>query len=324
MEDHLIKLWLGFSRDVYKATSNLFALLYGVEQTRNLGHGIPKPSYLDVTPIIDQPSWSNKLRLGGEVEQIAYKGWVAEVWRIWEDRYRRQFEKTFIAQGVTNPIRPTVTIMGDFRLIRNDFLHGSGKASQESTGNCEELTWFNIGDQIVLEPAHVIDFLHRLGLLSLPPMSAGEEPFMFIPLVTETYSDNDVQPSFEQPIPKTVSLIADVDVAPGPDAEELAYLLRIALSNGLTATFRDRTGLVNNEENRKGLHDSLRSIRTTPEGNLAGLIRTPEGFAKLDADAEWIYWQTLRQSVPVDGRFPSRVYLSPPMKFGDPPSNTDQ
>lgn len=324
MEDQLIKLWLGFSREVYKATSNLFALLYGVELTRNSGLRIPKPSYLDIMPIIDQPSWSNKLRLGGDVEQVAYKGWVAEVWRIWEDRYRRRFEQTFVAQGATNPIPPTVVVMGDFRLIRNDFLHGKGKASQESTGRCEELTWFTTGDRIVLEPAHVIDFLHRLGLLSLPPMSAGEEPFMFIPLVAGTYSDTDVQPSFENPVPKTVSLIVDVDVAPDPDSEELTYLLRIALSNGLTATVRDLTGLMDNPQNRKELHDSLKSLRITPKGNLTGFIRTPRGFARLDADTEWIYWQALRQSTPVDGRLPSRVYLSPPMRFSDAPPNTGQ
>ena len=100
----------------------------------------------------------------GVASQIAYKGWIAEVYQLWEHRFRDEM-KTALSPGAAL-IRPKTDAFGDLRRIRNDLLH-TGTASAEWTGKCKVLRWFKREDRIVLGVNHVLDFLNQAGILSL-------------------------------------------------------------------------------------------------------------------------------------------------------------
>lgn len=98
----------------------------------------------------------------GAAAQMAYKGWVAEVYGLWENRLRNEL-KDIHGEGA---IRPEMQVFGDLRHIRNDLLH-NGTASPEESGRCSILDWFEPGERIVLGTRHVLDFLNQTGVLSL-------------------------------------------------------------------------------------------------------------------------------------------------------------
>ena len=98
----------------------------------------------------------------GIAAQMAYKGWIADVFGLWENRFRRKLQDSF----GKNSIPPEFDAFGDLRLIRNDLVH-SGAASAERSGKCAILKWFTPGDSIVLGTRHVFDFLNQTGVLSL-------------------------------------------------------------------------------------------------------------------------------------------------------------
>ena len=98
----------------------------------------------------------------GAAAQMAYKGWVAEVFGLWENRLRNELKDSH-GEGA---IRPQMQAFGDLRHIRNDLLH-NGTASAEESGNCSVLDWFAPGESIVVGTRHVLDFLNQTGVLSL-------------------------------------------------------------------------------------------------------------------------------------------------------------
>ena len=95
--------------------------------------------------------------------QMAYTGWIASVFALWENRFRREWEAA-VGEGA---IPPEYDAFGDLRLIRNDLLHNNATASAERSGKCETLKWFSPGDRMVFGTRHVLDFLNQAGLLSL-------------------------------------------------------------------------------------------------------------------------------------------------------------
>ncbi len=158
---------------VMRATCKLFHLL---ESTERLAATHPdlwatRPS----TPTFGAASWM-PVRLSyeckdedqsavmygpdGLLAQLAYVGWVAEVDGVWE-RYRtsKQFgDMGNLSHGIE------MTLMGEFRAIRNDLLK-NGAVAQARTAHCKELRWFPTkGQKMHVRPHHVIDFLHRLGV----------------------------------------------------------------------------------------------------------------------------------------------------------------
>ena len=98
----------------------------------------------------------------GAAAQMAYKGWVAEVFGLWENRLRNELKDSH-GEGA---IRPEMQAFGDLRHIRNDLLH-NGTASPEESGKCSILDWFAPGEPIVFGTRHVLDFLNQTGVLSL-------------------------------------------------------------------------------------------------------------------------------------------------------------
>ena len=65
-------------------------------------------SYLDLYPHILVPDILDLLCRGSEVEQLTYRGWIVEVYRLGEDRSRREMEKSKKAFGLPDTIPPGV------------------------------------------------------------------------------------------------------------------------------------------------------------------------------------------------------------------------
>ena len=70
----------------------------------------------------------------GEAEQLAFKGWVEQVYFLWESQFRNELKDAHEGPGI---IRPEGDAIGDFRLIRNDLIYNNGVASKEYSGTCE-------------------------------------------------------------------------------------------------------------------------------------------------------------------------------------------
>lgn len=181
MEKARIQLWQSFEYKVTKATAKLLYLLQAMEVIRNSFSVVgdctfPCISRLNISPIVSVDNLGDLLTADGEVEQIAFKGWVEEVYNLWE-HHRSEWKELFEGDGI---IRPEIQCMGDFRLIRNDFIH-SGIATQERSGKCEVLKWFEPPEQIVFKTRHVVDLLHQMGLLRLPRglMAEGQTPRLY-------------------------------------------------------------------------------------------------------------------------------------------------
>ncbi len=159
-----------FQFEVAGATHRLFRLLTATELLRStvrssqVGRSTPMilPSYLDVFVSMEVPDGDDPLSRHGSVEQSAYLAWVAEVVSA-NDRSRSALKAAFQPLA-PDAIEPETSVLGDLNHIRNDLLHNDRVASQDHTGRCEVLLWFEVGDGIVLETKHVFDFLNQLGM----------------------------------------------------------------------------------------------------------------------------------------------------------------
>ena len=196
-----------FHFEVASATHRLFRLLTAMELLRSevgssqFPHSMPviRPSYLDVFVSMHVPESEDPLARHGSVEQSAYLAWVAEVVRA-NDRSRSATQAAFRA-AVPDAIRPEVSVLGDLNKMRNDLLHNDRVASQDHTGKCEVLRWFDVGDQIVLETKHVFDFLNQLGIYGASLFLEGGEVVRHVSfswMITEGLA--------RQPVPRVVSV----------------------------------------------------------------------------------------------------------------------
>ena len=88
---------------------------------------------------------------------MAYKGWIAETYGLWENRWRNELKDVLNRAEV----RPEMEAFGDLRRIRNDLLH-NGTASVKECGQCSILKWFKPGERIVFDTRHVLDFLNQM------------------------------------------------------------------------------------------------------------------------------------------------------------------
>ena len=181
-------LWHAFQYEVNKTTASLMYLLQGMESVRSneLPHYnslppvqqryaacFPKLSYVDVPMSVSGASYDPNHVLGreGEVERLAYKGWVEQLYFLWESRFRNELRRPL---GGSDAIRPETDAFGDFRRIRNDLIHNNGIASEEHSGKCIVLKWFKPGEQTVLGMRHVFDFLNQIGFLNKPGGLLGD------------------------------------------------------------------------------------------------------------------------------------------------------
>lgn len=181
----IASLWRSMTYEVYRATASLMYLLQGMETVRErelppynrlspvLQQDLacyPKLSYVDVPPSLSGAPFdpNDMLRREGEAEQLAFKGWVEQVYHyIWEGQYRNELKRAF--EG-PNAIRPEADVIGDFGYIRNDLIHNRGIATVKETGRCKVLTWFKPGETIILGMRHVFDFLNQMGMMSSFPV----------------------------------------------------------------------------------------------------------------------------------------------------------
>ena len=209
-------LWHSFMYEVDRATASLFYLLQGMESVRATElqpyNKLPatqktyiacfaKVSYIHLPLSMSGPAFdlNDVLQHEGEAEQLAFKGWLEQIYNcIWEGRYRNDLKRMHEAPGA---IRPQGDPIGDLRLIRNDLVHKGAIASAEGAGKCEVLGWFKVGQPMLLGVRHVLDFLNQMGFMTTTPgfLSHG-------PNASWTVFPDVEQALKSVPVPKPVSL----------------------------------------------------------------------------------------------------------------------
>ena len=222
--------------EVFQATTMLLFLLSSITTNRQkqyVAPGVASPVMLPglpelcSSPCINQVPDDDLYGPTGAAAQMVYKGWVAEVFGVWENRFRKELQAT-LGQ---NTIRPEMQAFGDLRYIRNDLFHNNGTASTERSGKCEILKWFTPGERIVLGTRHVFDFLNQTGVLSLghahddASRSCSFEAYIF---------DSDGRNRLLQwrPKPKLISVRTQQE---GKEADPPYKALTVVFDNGLFA-----------------------------------------------------------------------------------------
>ena len=173
----------------FGATPSLMYLLQGMESVRDselspynrlppvqkqYAACFPKLSYVDVPLSLSGIPFdpNDLLKREGETEQLAFKGWIEQIYNCtWESQYRNELKDSFEGPDI---IQPQTDPIGDLRMVRNDLIHNGGVASAESTGKCRVLKWFEPGDSIILGMRHVFDFLNQMAFLSTNPGFLGD------------------------------------------------------------------------------------------------------------------------------------------------------
>ena len=174
-------LWSSLLYEVSRATASLMYLLQGMESARNselpaykalppaqkqFAACFPKLPYVDVPLSLSGITFDLEelLKREGEAEQLAFKGWIEQVYNcIWESRYRNELKESLGGSDIT---RPQGDPIGDLRLIRNDLIHNGGVASVNNIGKCRTLKWFKPDESIILGMHHVFDFLNQMAFMS--------------------------------------------------------------------------------------------------------------------------------------------------------------
>ena len=215
-------LWQSFFYEVYQATASLMFLLQGMETVRqqHIAHLNSSPrarqaqaiaptiypllSYIDIPLCLHGHGFepNDVLQREGAAEQLAFKGWMEQIYLIWESRYRNSLKRGL--EG-TDTILPQADPLGDLIHVRNDLIH-RGVASKKESGRCTVLKWFEPEDQIVLGMRHVLDFLNQLGLMCSATFALRHGPaarWMVRPNWVESLS--------EGPIPEIVSVRPSFD-----------------------------------------------------------------------------------------------------------------
>ena len=223
----------GFLYDVTEATVALFYLLQSMEISSHIyvqapddheGTQLAGPilSHLRTFPAVSTTG-PNMLGQDGEAVQLAFKGWVADIFSKWE----RSRSKTHDLLGEEG-MRPTVDCMGDFRRIRNDLLHSSF-ATEEHSGKCKILNWFKPGERMILTTDHVFDLLNQMNLIT-PPIRLSGSPGERI--ASWMLAPDAIKPtSLDQEGIRIASFRFDVD-NDGPEGSQ-RYMLSVVFSDGV-------------------------------------------------------------------------------------------
>ena len=242
METRLLSLLKSFSYDVHKATASLMYILQGMESVRSLELPrynqqspydraslacFPKLENMDFGPWMAGADFSLNATLEreGEAEQLAFKGWIEQVYNcIWESQYRNAIRQILVGP---NTIPPEIDAIGNLRSIRNDLIHNRGIATKERTGKCKVLMWFKTGDSIILGMRHVLDFLNQMGLMSSLGLSQGGGAHAHWQRLTV----NDWTCVINRPTPKLVSV--RTDVVKSADDGSTRYMMSVVFENGM-------------------------------------------------------------------------------------------
>ena len=217
--------------EVLQSTTMLLFLLSSIRTSRQkqyLQQGMARPLELPGLPelcispcIINVPD-DDLYGPSGAAAQMAYTGWIVEMFGLWENRYRNELQNSL----GENAIRPQMDAFGDLRHIRNDLLH-NGTASMEHSGKCSVLKWFPPGERIVLATRHVLDFLNQTGVLSLRLTHDGHSRSC----IFDVHLDRDRLLRWT-PQPKLVSVRTHDD---GRDADPPYKGVTVVFDNGLFA-----------------------------------------------------------------------------------------
>ena len=237
------QIWNSFSYEVNRSTALLMFLLQGMESLRNSATlpvvrihekgsvtefkgGFPNLSLFSISPIFSGIDFNSLLEREGEAEQLAFKGWVEQVYNIvWESRHRNSLEATL---DEDDAIRPQLAVLGDLRLIRNDLIH-SGIATEGETGRCKVLIWFDPSEPIILGMRHVFDFLNQMGwMVSSPSISEDYKVFNWdLSVAKDKVSISD------QGRPKIISVRTIIDS--DSDNGDIQYMISIVFEDGFFA-----------------------------------------------------------------------------------------
>ena len=221
--------------EVLQATTMLLFLLSSIATNRRKQYeapGVARPVVLSglpeicLAPCIIQVPDDDLYGPTGAAAQIAYKGWIAQVFGYWENRSRKDLQDS-LGQ---NAIRPEMEAFGDLRLIRNDLLH-TGTATKKNSGKCVTLKWFKPGQKMVFETRHVLDFLNQTGLLSLGGRAHDPTSITTRSCLLEVYEDEGTLLKWT-PEPKIVSVRTHEDAK---NADPPYKGVTVAFDNGLFA-----------------------------------------------------------------------------------------
>lgn len=247
----VIDLWKHFRRDVIVSVHSLIFLLNGVyKQLEETTSGIESLSYTNVLlppdwhtqtvifprfpplrsfPATGEISFADRARPDGPMMQTALTGWITRTYALWEVIYRTKLNSITKKSG-PDAIRPEQQVLGDLRLIRNNLLH-SETARQDMAGKCEILKWFNPEQKMILEFAHVLDFLNQMGWLggiSVQPFTEEaqySDAWLFVGELTRARG----------PEPKLVS-VRPVLISDDPD--NLRHLVTVVFEDGVCGSVR--------------------------------------------------------------------------------------
>ena len=234
-------VWHSFLYDVNRATASLMYLLQGMESVRNselapynnsppiqqqYAACFPKLPYIGVPLSMSGIGFdlNDVLSREGEAEQLAFKGWVEQVYNhIWEGSYRNELKAALEGSGI---IRPEGDPIGDFGHIRNDLIHKHGVASEEESGRCTVLKWFKPGEKIVLGMRHVLDFLNQMGFLTTMPGFLSHGP------AAKWTVFPDMEDALRKgPLPQLVSIRISMDKV--QDDGSSWHIVSVAFENGV-------------------------------------------------------------------------------------------
>ena len=216
--------------EVLQASSMLLFLLSSIATSRRrqyvqpgVAHPVNLPGLpnLCISPSIINVPDDDLYGPSGAAAQIAYKGWIAEMYGLWEHRYRLELE----ASLGKDAIPPEMDALGDLREIRNDLLH-SGTASAARCRKCSTLKWFKPGERMVFDTRHVLDFLNQIGVLSLRSAHGDSGSCLL-----ETYRDRNELLSWS-PTPRLVSVRTHND---GKEADPPYKPVTVVFDNGVFA-----------------------------------------------------------------------------------------
>lgn len=292
--EHQSRLFSVHSELVYevnRATSLLAWLLSGIETMRtwygdSSDGTLPPLSYLPTKPWLHGASIHDVLKREGEAEQMAFKGWVEQVYQlVWDSDIRNKFYAHFKRTPNDGTIiRPQMDAFGDFRLIRDDLIHNGEIASDEKTGKCIVLKWFMPGDKIVLGMRHLLDFYNQAGLIKT---TTNNVEFLsgWIPHVES------------DPVPNIVSIRTEPFRMDNPEQQPV-ILVALVFEDGVYANIPCPWMDPENEHTWQEVQDTAKNITIDANGNL----RFPNGFVKDRASIYTDAFKAIRGEFPkIDG-----------------------
>ena len=271
----LLRLWHSFSFEVIKATTSLMYLLKGMDLMRD--HVMPQYNQIpessrqsvhipvdltgvDVSPVLLGSDLDDQLKHEGDADQVAFKGWVVQVYHIWEAHFRNALSNTFEGDNI---IRLQVEAMGDLRLIRNDLIHHNGVATKGNAGKCEILKWFEPSEPIILGIHHVFDFLNQMGLMrSTPKVFQDGQDFKGHYWSLRTDRHEIVE---QEAVPKLISLRTSID----NDSEDGSprYMVSVAFQNGVFGN--GAVDILAGDFTEQGKREFFNKAEVDTDGNLS-------------------------------------------------------